>query len=114
MQQIALQPLMRKIWRAMRTFNVPIDHPIIQNLTEFDLSFIEWSTALDDPKLREKIENTVYDDDFDEWYDKCMNESEEAEYTDSEDAPTEVKDDEYADLSESPDDAQIDDWEEVE
>lgn len=113
MQQIALQPLMRKIWRAMRTFNVPIDHPIIQNLTEYDLSFIEWSTALDDPKLREKIENTIYDDDFDEWYNNCMNESDDSKYTDCEDVIPEVSDDDYVDLSESSDD-QIDDWEEVE
>ena len=114
MQQIALQPLMRRIWRAMRTFNVPINHPIIQNLTESDLSFIEWSTALDNPKLREKLENTVYDDDFDEWYDNCMNESEEVEYTDSEHSVLDTKDTDYADLSEPLNDTQIDDWEEVE
>ena len=98
----------------MRTFNVPIDHPVIQNLTEFDLSFIEWSTALDDPKLREKIENTVYDDDFDEWYENCMNESGETEYTDSENNPPDINDEDYADLSETPKGTQIDDWEEVE
>ena len=97
----------------MRTFNVPITHPIIQNLTEYDLSFIEWSTALDDPKLREKIENTVYDDDFDDWYENCMKGSEETEYTDTESNHPEVNDD-YADLSEIPDDSPIDDWEEVE
>lgn len=98
----------------MRTFNVPIDHPIIQNLTEHDLSFIEWSSALDDPKLREKLENTVYDDDFDEWYEKCMDESGETEYTDSENSLPIVNDDDYVDLSEPLNETKIDDWEEVE
>lgn len=96
----------------MRTFNVPIAHPIIQSLTEHDLSFIEWSTALDDPKLREKIENTVYDDDFDEWYENCIKESAETEYTDSEDNSSDI--DEYSDLSEPSKKSEIDDWEEVE
>lgn len=56
----------------MKTFNVPITHPYIQGLTEFDLNFIDWSAALDDPKLREKIENTVYDDDFDSWFNEQL------------------------------------------
>lgn len=60
---------MRKIWTAMKLFQVPINHPYIQNLTSFDLSFIEWSTALDDPKFRAKMENTFYDEDFDEFWD---------------------------------------------
>ena len=95
----------------MRTFKVPIDHPVIQNLTEHDLSFIEWSAALDDPKLREKIENTVYDDEFDDWYDKCM---EDSEYTDSENDAKITNDDEYIDLSEPLNENKVDDWEEVE
>lgn len=89
-------------------------HPSIQSLTEADLSFIEWSTALDDPKLREKIENTVYDDDFDEWYDSCMNGSVEPEYTDTESNDTIVEDEEYTNMSESLGETNIDDWEEVE
>lgn len=51
----------------MKLFNVPITHEYIQNLTEFDLDFIDWSTALDDPKFREKLENVFYDPDFDSW-----------------------------------------------
>lgn len=67
MQDIAIQPTMRMLWRAMKLFRVPITHEYIQNLTEFDLEFIEMSTALDDPKLREKILNTVYDEEFDDY-----------------------------------------------
>ena len=54
----------------MKLFRVPINHPYIQNLTNFDLDFIEYSTLWDDPKIREKLQNTFYDDEFDEWADE--------------------------------------------
>lgn len=54
----------------MKLFKVPINHPYIQNLTNFDLDFIEYSTLWDDPKIREKLQNTFYDDEFDEWADE--------------------------------------------
>ena len=54
---------------AMKLFRVPINHPYIQSLTSFDLAFIEWSSALDDPKFRAKMENTFYDEEFDEFWD---------------------------------------------
>ena len=58
----------------MKTFHVPINHPYIQNLTEFDLEFIQWSSALDDPKFFAKVKNTFYDDEFDEWIEEQENE----------------------------------------
>lgn len=70
---MASQPLMRKLWLAMKTFNVPITHPYIQQLTDFDLEFISWSTRFDDPKVLDKYRNTVYDDEFDEWWNSVMN-----------------------------------------
>lgn len=73
MGDIASQPLMRKLWLAMKTFNVPITHPHIQQLTDFDLEFISWSTRFDDHKVLDKYRNTVYDDEFDEWYNSVMN-----------------------------------------
>lgn len=51
----------------MKTFHVPITHEFIQNLTELDLEFIDWSAALDNPKVYDKVKNTYYDDDFDEY-----------------------------------------------
>lgn len=51
----------------MKTFHVPISHPYIQNLTERDLEFLDWSSALDNPKIYDKVKNTYYDDDFDEY-----------------------------------------------
>ena len=51
----------------MKLFNVPITHEYIQNLTSFDLEFIEMSTALDNPKLRDKILNTIYDEEYDDF-----------------------------------------------
>ncbi len=54
----------------MKLFRVPISHPYIQNLTSFDLDFIEVSTLWDNPKIREKLQNTFYDEDFDEWADE--------------------------------------------
>lgn len=68
MQEVALQPQMRKLWRAIKLFGVPITHPYIQQLTDFDLDFLEWSAAYDNPKFREKMQNTVYDDDFDDFW----------------------------------------------
>lgn len=61
----------------MKTFQVPINHPYIQNLTSWDLEFIEVSTALDNPKIREKLQNTIYDDDFDDYWDETMNSTQE-------------------------------------
>ena len=70
------------IWTAMKLFRVPITHEYIQNLTEFDLQFIDISTALDNPKFYEKIKNTFYDEEFDEY----ANEAEEDELTEEEKA----------------------------
>ena len=82
MTEIAIQPNMRMIWTAMKLFRVPITHEYIQNLTEFDLQFIDVSTALDNPKFYEKIKNTFYDEEFDEY----ANEAEEDELTEEEKA----------------------------
>lgn len=64
-----MEPLMRKIWAAMKLFKVPINHQYIQSLTSYDLAFIEWSTALDNPEFAEKYKNTFYDDEFDDFWD---------------------------------------------
>ena len=61
---------MRKLWAAMKLFQVPINHPYIQNLTPFDLNFIEYSGLWDNPKLREKLQNTFYDEEFEDWADE--------------------------------------------
>lgn len=123
MQDIAIQPTMRMIWEAMKLFRVPMTHEYIQNLTEFDLQFIEMSTALDNPRLREKILNTVYDEDYDD-YEK---ESEEDSLTEEERAimeeimskqgvhNNETAEDSFIPLGEDkPIDEDPDDWEEVE
>lgn len=68
----------------MKTFNVPITHPYIQNLTDFDLSFIEWSSLFDNPKILKKFQNTVYDDEFDSWYEEALQEEEAAANGDDE------------------------------
>lgn len=88
MGQLASQPLMRKIWLAMKTFNVPITHPYIQSLTEFDLEFIEWSSLFDNPKFLKKFQNTVYDSEFDQWYEEALQEEEAAAGGDDEDEET--------------------------
>lgn len=80
MEEIANQPTMRMIWKAMKLFNVPITHEYIQNLTAFDLQFIEMESALDDPELRDKILNTFHDEEFDEF----EKEVEEEELTEEE------------------------------
>lgn len=86
----------------MKLFQVPINHPYIQNLTSFDLSFIEWSTALDDPKFRAKMENTFYDEEFDEFWNDPNADlwDEEFEEYSGENAQTEQPD--YAQIDEKP------------
>lgn len=68
MKEIALLPQMRQLWRAIKLFGVPITHPYIQNLTKFDLDFIDWSSAYDNPKFKEKMQNTVYDESFEDFW----------------------------------------------
>ena len=105
----------------MKLFSVPITHDYIQNLTTFDLEFIEMSTALDNPKLRDKILNTVYDEEFDEYAEEIDNE----ELTDEERKimeeimskqghKTEAEEDEkFTPLGEDKENSDLDDWEEV-
>lgn len=111
---------MRMIWTAMKLFNVPITHEFIQNLTEFDLEFIEMSTALDNPKLRDKILNTVHDEEFDDYADEVHGE----ELTEEERKMMEeimskqghepvAEEDDYIPLQETEDYQDLDDWEEV-
>lgn len=52
----------------MKFFRKPINHPYIQNLTDFDLAFLEVSEILDDPKARDKLMHTFYDDEFDDYF----------------------------------------------
>ena len=109
------------IWTAMKLFRVPITHEYIQNLTEFDLQFIDVSTALDNPKFYEKIKNTFYDEEFDEY----ANEAEEDELTEEEkammeqimkqsssDTTSDSTNDDFIPLQEVEEDPN--DWEEVE
>lgn len=37
-------------------------------MNEADLSLMEWSMALDDPKFKERLENYAYDPEFDEFF----------------------------------------------
>jgi hypothetical protein len=52
----------------MKLFQVPINHPYIQNLTSFDLNFIEWASAMDNPEFMQKMQNTFYDEEFDDFW----------------------------------------------
>lgn len=115
----------------MKLFQVPISHPYIQNLTSFDLDFIEYSTLWDNPKVREKLQNTFYDEDFDEWADEteALTPEEEALFHVNDDyksgevesllpddsiSPELPTDDDYVPLeSEMPTDI-LDEWEEDE
>lgn len=122
---------MRKIWAAMKLFRVPINHPYIQNLTPFDLNFIEYSELWDNPKVREKLKNTFYDEEFDEWADETEELTPEEEalfHEQNENNFGEIEDksethfissecsesEDYVSLeSEAPSDI-VDDWEDVE
>ena len=124
---------MRKLWKAIKLFHVPMTHPYIQGLTEHDLSFIAWSEALDDPEFVKKLENTYYDDEFEEWANEELSddttvtsESDSGEDLDQDlnNLPEKTKssgsqklstleDNEYIDIPSS-DSKEVNDWEEVE
>lgn len=115
----------------MKLFRVPINHPYIQNLTPFDLNFIEYSELWDNPKVREKLKNTFYDEEFDEWADETEELTPEEEalfHEQNENNFGEIEDksethfissecsesEDYVSLeSEAPSDI-VDDWEDVE
>ena len=129
MQKIAMTQTMRQIWEAMKLFHVPMTHEYIQNLNEFDLEFIDWSYALDKPGVMDKLRNTVYDEDFDDYVNEVANDDlteEEAkmmediiskqkdkDYTQPEKLPTEEDNDEFTPLDAQNGD-NVDDWEDVE
>jgi hypothetical protein len=79
METVSKNEVLRELWKAVKFFRVPFTHEFIQDLTEDDIALLEWSTARDNPKFNERIENTVYDDEFDDWA-KAVQEGKEVDY----------------------------------
>lgn len=111
---------------AMKTFHVPINHPFIQQLTDLDLEFLDWSSALDNPKFYNKMKNTYFDDDFDEFEKEVegdeLTEEEQRMFENAQSNERNIsqeiqsnnlpQDDDYIPMTEEHA-TQIDDWEEV-
>lgn len=79
METVSKNEVLRELWKAVKFFRVPFTHEFIQDLTEDDIALLEWSTARDNPKFNERVENTVYDDEFDDWA-KAVQEGKEVDY----------------------------------
>lgn len=79
MEVVSKNEILRQLWKAVKFFKVPFTHEFIQDLTEDDINLLEWSTARDNPKFNERLENTVYDDEYDEW-EKAVKEGRDVDY----------------------------------
>lgn len=69
MLDIVQLPLARRLWKISKLFQLPISHPLIQDMNLYDIDFYELSDIADDPKKLDKLRNTYYDPDFDDWLD---------------------------------------------
>lgn len=67
-QEIALNPLIQRLWKASKIYGVPIYDPKVVNLNAYDLSLIEWLIRFDNPENVEKYKNVIVDEDFDDYY----------------------------------------------
>lgn len=72
---------------------------MIQEIDIFDLDFYEYSRICDDPKLLEKLENTYYDSDYDDWEAEFDKEQEQLQQNSQ---PPELPDSETIAWSEKP------------
>ena len=50
-QEIALNPLIQRLWKASKIYGVPIYDPKVVNLNAYDLSLIEWLIRFDNPEI---------------------------------------------------------------
>ena len=60
-------PLARRLWKVCKELQLPLNDPRIQDMDLYELEFYEYSIIYDDPKLREKLENTYYDPEYEAW-----------------------------------------------
>lgn len=64
----------------MKMFQLPINDKRIQSLTQEQIDFMLYSSIADDPEKLNKLENTFYDPDFDDEFEK-LDGTEESEYS---------------------------------
>lgn len=79
MLEVVQMPLARRIWRISKFFQIPINDERLQNLDVFDLEFYELSMIADDPKKLEKLQNSYYDPEYEEWIEEFELEQEQDE-----------------------------------
>lgn len=60
-------PLARRLWQISKIYHTPINDERIQDLNIYDIEFIELSLIADDPEKLRKLEESFYDDEYDEW-----------------------------------------------
>lgn len=64
---------MRKLWKASRLYNVPLTHPYLKDLNDYDLILMEWLHLFEDPKQVELYTNKVIDDSFEDYVNEIEN-----------------------------------------
>lgn len=57
---------MRLLWRIMREFNLPINDPRLQSMTQQQMELMLWGLLSEDPKYNSK--DVYHDPDFDEYW----------------------------------------------
>lgn len=58
---------MQRLWKASRIYNVPLTHPYLRNINDYDLTLMEYLHRFEDPKAVEEYLNVVVDEDFEEY-----------------------------------------------
>ena len=105
---------MRKLWRVMKQFRIPINDERAQTITEEQIDFMLWSDILDDPEKVRKLDNYFYDPEYDKEFNAVSDEGAEDTAVNAK-AELEREEDDPAVplLSDSDAINDVDDWEEV-
>lgn len=136
-EKIVQDPNNRLDWWVMKTFNVLPTSEEFMNLTGMQKEFIYQNYLEDNPKLKSKIQNVQYDDDFNEEWDKLApkegsegsEDAIEEDYGEDDEILAELAQKAYSELQDNEDTAMeparerlkkyslktadVDDWEEV-
>lgn len=107
---------MRKLWRIMKLFRMPVNDDRVQSLTEEQIDFMIWSDILDDPEKVRKLDDYFYDPDYDKDFEEAMEEAAaDGDYyeEDSFDNELENADKDEIILARAESIEDVDDWEDV-
>ena len=64
---MALQKKMQRLWKASRIYNIPLTHPYLRDINDYDLTLMEYLHRFEDPREREEYLTVVVDEDFENY-----------------------------------------------